>query len=103
LVHIRAAYAANRRAYGWPRILRGLRAQCIRVGKQRVQRHRRGIRARGKRRFRVTTTDSRHDLPIAPNLLNCNFTAAAPNPAWAGDITYSTPSQGISAERRCAA
>ena len=50
-------------------------SQRIRVGKQRVrqpmQEH--GIRARGKRRFHVMTTDSRHDLPIAPNLLNRNF------------------------------
>ena len=61
LVHIRAAYAENRGAYGWPRIWRQLRAQGIRVGKQRVQRlmQQHGIRARGKRRFRVTT-DSRH-------------------------------------------
>jgi putative transposase len=90
VVHIRAIYAANRGAYGWPRIWRELHAQGIRVGKQRVQRlmQQHGIRARGKRRFRVTTTDSRHSLPTAPNLLNRNFTVAAPNQAWAGDITY---------------
>ena len=81
LVHIRAVYATNRGAYGWPRIWRERRAQGIRVGKLRVQRlmQRNGIRARGKRRFRITTTDSRHGLPIAPNLLNRNFTVAAPN------------------------
>jgi putative transposase len=84
LVHIRAAYAENRGAYGWPRIWRQLRAQGIRVGKQRVQRlmQEHGIQARGKRRFRVMTTDSRHDLPIAPNRLDRNFTVAAPNTAW---------------------
>ena len=60
LVHIRAAYAENRGAYGG-RALAELRAQGVRVGKQRVQRlmQQHGIRARGKRRFRVTTTDSR--------------------------------------------
>lgn len=96
LVHIRAAYAENRGAYGWPRIWRQLRAQGIRVGKQRVQRlmKQHGIRARGKRRFHVMTTDSRHDLPIAPNLLNRNFTPAAPNQAWAGDITYIATDEG---------
>jgi putative transposase len=90
VVHIRAVYAANRGAYGWPRIWRELHAQGIRVGKQRVQRlmQQHGIRARGKRRFRLMTTDSRHSLPIAPNLLNRNFTVAAPNQAWTGDITY---------------
>ena len=57
-----------------------------------MQKH--GIRARGKRRFRVTTTDTRHDLPIAPNLLNRNFTPAAPNQAWSGDITYIATEEG---------
>jgi putative transposase len=96
LVHIRAAYAENRGAYGWPRIWRQLRAQGVRVGKQRVQRlmQQHGICARGKRRFHVVTTDSRHNLPIAPNLLNRNFTPAAPNQAWAGDITYIATEQG---------
>jgi len=89
LVHIRAVYAANRGAYGWPRIWRQLRAQGIRVGKQRVQRlmQQHGIRARGKRRFRITTTDSRHGLPIAPNLLDRNFTVAKPNQVWVADIS----------------
>jgi putative transposase len=96
LVHIRAAYAENHGAYGWPRIWRQLRAQGIRVGKQRVQRlmQAHGIQARGKRRFRVMTTDSRHDLPIAPNLLDRNFTVAAPNTAWAGDVTYIATEDG---------
>jgi transposase InsO family protein len=96
LVHIRAVYAENRGAYGWPRIWRQLRAQGIRVGKQRVQRLMRqhGIRARGKRRFRIATTDSRHGLPIAPNLLERNFTVATPNQVWVGDITYIPSDEG---------
>jgi transposase InsO family protein len=56
-----------------------------------MQQH--GIRARGKRRFRVTT-DSRHGLPIAPNLLSRNFAVAAPNRAWTGDITYVPTNEG---------
>ena len=96
LVHISASYAENRGAYGWPRIWRQLRAQGVRVGKQRVQRlmQKHGIQARGKRRFRVTTTDSRHNLPIAPNLLNRNFSPAAPNQAWVGDFTYIPAEEG---------
>jgi putative transposase len=96
LVHISAVYAENRGAYGWPRIWRQLVAQGIRVGKQRVQRlmQKHGIQARGKRKFRVTTTDSRHDLPIAPNVLDRNFTVAAPNTAWVGDFTYIATEQG---------
>jgi transposase InsO family protein len=43
---------------------------------------------------RVRTTDSRHDLPIAPNLLDRNFTAAAPNRIWLADITYVETGEG---------
>jgi transposase InsO family protein len=96
LVHISAVYAENRGAYGWPRIWRQLRAQSIRVGKQRVQRlmQKHGIQARGKRRFRVATTDSKHNLPIAPNVLDRKFTVAAPNQAWVGDFTYIPTAEG---------
>ena len=54
-------------------------ARGIRVGKERVRRMMQdhGIKARGKRKF-VVTTDSKHKLPIAENLLQRNFTAAAP-------------------------
>jgi putative transposase len=95
LVHIRAVFAAHRGAYGWPRIWRQLRAEGVRVGKLRVQQlmQQHGMRARGKRRFRVTT-DSRHGLPIAPNLLNRNFTVAVPNRVWAGDMTYIQTEEG---------
>src|SRR5208337_3512561 len=96
LAHISAAYAEHRGAYGWPRIWRELLRRGVRVGKQRVQRlmQQHGIQARGKRRFRVMTTDSRHDLPVAPNLLNRNFSPAAPNQAWTGDITYIATEEG---------
>ena len=89
-------YAEHRGAYGWPRIWRELRKRDIRVGKQRVQRlmQQHGIRARGKRRFRVMTTDSRHELPVVPNLLNRDFSPAAPNQAWTGDITYIPTEEG---------
>lgn len=57
-----------------------------------MQRH--GIRARGKRRFRLVTTDSRHRLPIAPNLLNRQFTVSEPNRVWTGDITCIRTDEG---------
>jgi putative transposase len=96
MVEIRAVYAAARGAYGWPRVWRQLKAQGIRVGKHRVQRamQREAIRARGRRRFRVVTTDSNHALPIAPNLLARNFTAAAANTVWVGDMTYIPTDEG---------
>jgi hypothetical protein len=70
MAHIRAIHAEFKGEYGWPRVWKELLARGIRVGKDRVQRLMKlhGIRAKGKRRFKVTT-DSNHDLPIAPNLL----------------------------------
>ena len=57
-----------------------------------MRRH--GIRANTARPRRVRTTDSRHDFPIAPNMLDRNFTAAAPNQVWLADITYVETDQG---------
>jgi transposase InsO family protein len=95
LVHIKALHAQTRGSYGWPRIWRELLARGIRVGKERVQKlmQRHGIRAKGKRRFKVTT-DSNHDLPIAPNVLNREFTVAEPDRVWVGDITYIATDEG---------
>jgi len=99
LVHIKAIHGESRGGYGWPRIWKELLAAAlargIRVGKDRVQKlmQRHGIRARGKRRFKVTT-DSRHDLPISPNLLNRQFTVSEPDKVWAGDITYIATDEG---------
>ena len=52
-----------------------------------------GLRARGKRRFKATT-NSAHDLPVAPNLLARNFAVDAPNKVWTGDITYIWTEEG---------
>ncbi|HUY80622.1 MAG TPA: IS3 family transposase [Acidobacteriaceae bacterium] len=59
LVHIRALYAELRGAYGWPRMWLELRRRGVRVGKERVRllMRQHGIQARGKRRFRVSTTE----------------------------------------------
>jgi transposase InsO family protein len=65
------------------------------VGKTKVERtmKKHGIRAKTKRKFRVTT-DSKHKLPIAPNLLERNFSPANPNQSWASDITYVWTKEG---------
>ncbi len=52
-----------------------------------------GIKARGKRKF-VVTTDSKHNLPIAQNLLDRNFMPEAPNQVWTSDITYIATDEG---------
>jgi putative transposase len=51
------------------------------------------IRAKRKRRFKVTT-DSKHDLPISPNLLNWEFMVAAPDKVWVGDVTCIATDEG---------
>jgi putative transposase len=95
LVHIKAICAQSRGAYGWPRIWKSLLGNGIPVGKDRVQKLMKlhGIRAKGKRRFKVTT-DSNHDLPIAANLLDRQFNVAQPDKAWVGDITYIATDEG---------
>ena len=94
-VHIKAVFAEMNGAYGWPRVWRELAARGIRAGKERVRRMMKacGLRARGKRRFKATT-NSAHDLPVAPNLLARNFTVDAPNKVWTGDITYIWTEEG---------
>ena len=82
--------------YGSPRIHAELKAQGRGASRGRIERlmRRHGIRAIMARPRRVHTTDSRHDFPIAPNLLDRNFTATAPNRIWLADITYVETDQG---------
>jgi transposase InsO family protein len=71
------------------------RARGVRVGKERVERLMRaeGLRARQKRRFR-RTTDSKHGLPVAPNVLARSFEPTGPNRAWVTDVTYVATDEG---------
>ena len=91
----KALHTETRGAYGWPRIWRELVARGIPVGKERVQKlmQLHGVKAKGKRRFKVTT-DSGHGLPISPNLLNREFTVAEPDRVWDGGITYIANGEG---------
>lgn len=92
---VSAAHQASKRRYGSPRVHADLKAAGQRVGRKRVARLMREKRlvARMRRRFR-TTTDSKHSFPIAPNLLDRDFTAEAPNQSWVTDITYLWTKQG---------
>jgi len=95
LAMIRAIHTELKGAYGSPRMLRELRLRGFTAGKERIERLMRenGIRARHKRRYKVTT-DSRHGLPVAENLLARNFTPSTPNQVWTSDITYLWTDQG---------
>jgi len=93
---IKQVYRGAYGRYGSPRIHIELKAQGRGVSRGRIERLMRhhGIRAIMARPRWVRTTDSSHDLPIAPNLLDRNFVASAPNCVWLADITYIETDQG---------
>lgn len=92
---MKAIHAEVKGAYGSRRMHRELQGRSHRIGLARVERLMRehGIRARHKRRYKATT-DSRHSMPVADNLLERNFTPPAPNRVWTGDITYIATDEG---------
>lgn len=85
---IQTAYQAGRSLYGSPRIHAILRQQGLCCSRKRVARLMRqhGIHSRRRPKRRVRTTDSRHNRPVAPNLLKRDFSANAANEKWLGDI-----------------
>jgi putative transposase len=93
---IGAVFAASRRTYGSPRVHAELRAEGVRVGRERVARlMREGGLAVARRRRRVPrTTDSRHDHPVAPNLLDRKFAADRPDTVWLADLSYIPTGEG---------
>lgn len=95
LALIRAIHAEIRGAYGSPRMAHELRARGFPAGREHVERLMRenGICAHHKRRYKVTT-DSKHGLPAADNLLDRNFTPTVPNQVWTSDITYLWTDEG---------
>ena len=95
LVKIRTVHERGRRKYGSPRVHEKLTAQGEHVGRHRVARlmSENGIQARRTRRF-CRTTDSRHGLPVAENILDRRFAVEAPDRAWVTDITYVPTGEG---------
>lgn len=88
-LEIKAVHNESRGTYGSPRVHAELQARGFEVGRNRVARlmAEMGITGRRPPRF-CKTTDSRHDHPIAANLLERDFNPPAPNQAWVADITY---------------
>lgn len=95
LAQIREAHARSRCTYGSPRVHAELRTLGTRCSRKRVARlmQEAGLNARRPRRA-VRTTDSRHDRPVAPNLLGRDFRAKEPDLRWAADITYVPTAEG---------
>lgn len=85
----------HKNRYGSPRIKDELYDDGEKCGKNRVARRMRylGLYAKAKKKFKITT-DSSHNLPVATNLLNRDFFAAAPNQKWVGDISYIWTEEG---------
>jgi putative transposase len=96
VVRIRAIHALVKGRYGSPRIHAELQAQgegcCVNTVAKLMRDH--DIVAKTARKFRCTTTDSDHSLPVADNLLDRQFGAQAPNQRWVADITYIPTREG---------
>ena len=89
---VQRIYAEHKGRTGAPRITQHLREEGQKVGKNRVAKVMQAerLRAKAARKYKATT-NSNHTLPVAPNLLEQDFTAAAPNCKWVSDITYGAP------------
>ena len=94
-VEIKAAHKRTRQTYGPERLQHDLEAHGIQAGVCRIKRIRKklGIHCKQKKKFKVTT-DSKHSLPIAENLLNQQFATTAPNQVYVTDITYIPTEEG---------
>lgn len=92
---IRRIYTEHKGRFGAPRITQQLRTEGQGVDKKRVARLMlaEGLLAKAARKYKATT-NSNHNLPVAPNLLGQDFTATAPNQKWASDITYIATEEG---------
>lgn len=96
LAAIRQVHQDSSGRYCSPRVHAILRKQGRGASRGRIEQlmHRHGVRAIMASPRRGRTTDSRHDLPIAPNLIARDFTAPAPNRVWLADITYIPTAEG---------
>jgi transposase InsO family protein len=94
-LEIKAAHRRTRQTYGPERLQHDLAEHGVRVGVCRIKRIRKklGLWCKQKRKFKVTT-DSRHGLPVAKNLLNQQFKVYEPNKVWLSDITYIPTDEG---------
>jgi transposase InsO family protein len=93
--HIHVAFETGRKNYGTRRIKKALRKKELTASRRRIGRlmHEEELKVQTKRKFKVTT-DSNHDKPIAPNLLDREFTVAHPDTVYVGDITYIPTREG---------
>jgi len=99
MARVRIIHAESGETYGAPRVQQELQAEGLPASPKRVARLMRedGLVARPRKAYRVTTTDSSHDHPIAPNLLARQFdvNGVALNRVWVADLTYVPTREGM--------
>jgi len=95
LAHIRSEFATSHETYGSPRMHAELKESGLAIGRHRVARlmHDNGLKARQKTRFKKTT-DSDHNAPVAPNVLDQDFSTDGPDQKWGVDISYVWTAEG---------
>lgn len=95
-VEIAAIHRESRKSYGAIRVYKELKIRGKTCGKNRVARlmKQAGLKSVHKCKFRVCTTNSKHEFPVAANVLQQDFSAAAPNQKWGCDITYIPTAEG---------
>lgn len=96
LTLIQNEHEQSRKTYGSPRVHVSLRRQGVVCGHNRVARlmHVHGIAARSRRPYHPVTTQRQEGVEVAPNRLNQDFAAAAPNQKWVSDFTYIPTQEG---------
>lgn len=95
LEKIKEIHKKSRNTYGSPRIYNEMKNKGIKSGENRIARimQENGIRSKTKKKFKITTC-SKHNLPVAENVLNRNFQIKKPNMVWTSDITYVETNEG---------
>ncbi len=98
LIRIRSEFERSKKTYGSPRIAAALRSEGVIVSEKRVARIMREneIASESVKKFKISTTDSKHNLPIADRIFETENVGdiIAPNQVWAGDITYVATEEG---------
>ena len=94
--HIRQVHGKSQGRYGSLRIADELREQGVKASRNRIARLMKkvGLRSIMYKKYRVQTTESNHDYPVAKNVLNREFTADKPEQKWVSDLTYIATGQG---------
>jgi len=93
--NVKSIFIAKKSRYGAPRIHKHLKVRGMSYNQKTIEAslRRQQLQAKAKRKFKATT-NSRHTLPVAENILNRNFSACEPNKKYVGDITYLWTDEG---------